>query len=239
MATGIYAIVHMESGRCYVGQSVCISKRWSRHRGDLRRGKHSSRHLQNCWDKYGEGAFEFLILEECEQRNLTEREKSWLESLDSPFNTFPAIDTPLAARRTAEFRARARANQLGKTSGMKGRKHTPEALAKMSAAHKGHIKTPETCAKLSASLKGVKKTPEHAAKIGAAKVGNKYNLGIVRSPEFREKVSASKKGASLGPWSEARRAAHKKRSPAPEERLRISETLKRYHAERRRGGIGK
>lgn len=62
----------------------------------------------------------------------------------------------------------------------KGKKHSPEAIAKMSAAKKGKVFS-----------------PEHRAKIGAAHKGNKHNLGQNRSPETRAKISAARKGRTF------------------------------------------
>jgi len=51
------------------------------------------------------------------------------------------------------------------SKGFAGRKHNPESLAKMSAAHLGHKHTPEHRAKISAALLGHKHTEEAKAKM--------------------------------------------------------------------------
>ncbi len=43
---GIYAIVHLPSGRRYIGSSVAVLDRWCQHRGDLKRGRHVNKGLQ-------------------------------------------------------------------------------------------------------------------------------------------------------------------------------------------------
>ena len=56
----------------------------------------------------------------------------------------------------------------------KGYKHTPETLAKMSAAHRGHLTTLEHRAKISGALRGIKRgpfSPEHRSKLSQAKRG--------------------------------------------------------------------
>jgi hypothetical protein len=58
-----------------------------------------------------------------------------------------------------------------------GRKHTPETLAKMSAARKGKKgkpHSPETKAKMSAASKGKKKSEAHIAALSRARTGRKY-----------------------------------------------------------------
>ena len=56
---------------------------------------------------------------------------------------------------------------------MTGQKHTPETIAKISAAQTGKKHTPETIAKMSATRTGKKQSPEHIAKRVAAKTGKR------------------------------------------------------------------
>jgi hypothetical protein len=62
--SGVYAIRHAASGRACVGSSSNIGGRWRLHRSLLRRGVHHSPRLQRTWDKYGEAAFEWVVLEQ-------------------------------------------------------------------------------------------------------------------------------------------------------------------------------
>jgi group I intron endonuclease len=77
---GIYAIRHLESGKVYVGSASNISKRWSRHRKDLRAGVHKNKHLQAAWNKYGEEAFVFEILELTSEFDA--REQYWIDKTE-------------------------------------------------------------------------------------------------------------------------------------------------------------
>lgn len=74
---GIYAIRHLESGKVYVGSASNISKRWSRHRKELHAGTHKNKHLQAAWNKYGEEAFVFEVLELTIE--LDAREQFWID----------------------------------------------------------------------------------------------------------------------------------------------------------------
>lgn len=49
---------------CYIGSSVNIDNMFRAHRGNLRRGKHSSPHLQHAFNKYSEQLFKYRILSE-------------------------------------------------------------------------------------------------------------------------------------------------------------------------------
>lgn len=77
--TGIYSICHVASGKRYIGASGDITRRWARHRNLLRSNKHHSRQLQNAWNKRGESAFEFSVLEYCDGAKLQEREQHYLD----------------------------------------------------------------------------------------------------------------------------------------------------------------
>lgn len=68
----------------------------------------------------------------------------------------------------AKLAASVRAWHATHASPTKGRKHTDEARAKMSASHKGKKLSPEHCAKISALKRGVKPSAETRAKTSAA-----------------------------------------------------------------------
>ncbi len=59
--SGVYAIVNRENGKRYVGSAINIPKRWREHQRGLQRGCHENSYLQGAWNKYGEGAFEFVV----------------------------------------------------------------------------------------------------------------------------------------------------------------------------------
>ena len=71
---GIYAIRNIINKKVYIGQSNDIEKRFSNHKYELRNNIHFNQHLQKAWNKYGETAFEFFILEECSLDKLDEKE---------------------------------------------------------------------------------------------------------------------------------------------------------------------
>ena len=88
--------------------------------------------------------------------------------------------------RTPEYRAAVSERTRGKSVG-KGRKHSAETRAKMSASYTvlprflGRKHTDEARAKMSAKVKGIPLTPEHAAAISAALRGKE------KSPEHRKR----------------------------------------------------
>ena len=83
MSSGIYSIINKENGKLYVGLTGNIETRRSKHFSLLRHNKHFNRHLQASWNKYGEEAFEFNVLEYCPIDKLSENEDWWINYFDS------------------------------------------------------------------------------------------------------------------------------------------------------------
>ena len=79
--SGIYKIIHVQSGRTYVGQSVDIGNRWKQH---AKRGCGADQITQNklypAMLQFGLESFHFEVVEEIEDTNkLNEAEKYWQE----------------------------------------------------------------------------------------------------------------------------------------------------------------
>lgn len=62
--SGIYLITNKINNKHYVGSTHNFTSRWKGHKSMLNRNVHFNSHLQASWNKYGESAFEFSILEE-------------------------------------------------------------------------------------------------------------------------------------------------------------------------------
>lgn len=95
---GIYGIYNKESEKWYVGQSVDIDKRFRHHKWGLSNGYHPNKHLLNAWNKYGKDSFEFRILERCDEKELDEKEITWISKLDSKNNGYNQCDGGNAPR---------------------------------------------------------------------------------------------------------------------------------------------
>jgi group I intron endonuclease len=72
-------IVNKINGKCCIGSSVDINKRWAQHKCTLRTNNHKNKHLQNAWNKYGENNFFFKIIFFCEQNDLFLHEQKFLD----------------------------------------------------------------------------------------------------------------------------------------------------------------
>jgi hypothetical protein len=99
----------------------------------------------------------------------------------------------------------------------RGQKHTPEALAKISAASKGRVVTAETRAKMAEKARGRTHTAEARVKIGAA------HKGKVIPAEQRARHSAMLKGRKLTPEHCAKiSAAQKGKVRTPEHQAKLN-----------------
>lgn len=83
---GIYLIRNIENNKVYVGSTgstMGFQKRWSKHICRLNNNNHANEHLQRSWNRYGEESFEFMIIEECKDSILIQREQVWMDYYNS------------------------------------------------------------------------------------------------------------------------------------------------------------
>ena len=90
--TGIYSIKNIKNDKIYIGKSIDIYKRWNQHKLQLRKNEHHSKSLQADWNKYGEDAFEFSIIEECETEKLNKMEYDNIIRYDSYINGYNEVE---------------------------------------------------------------------------------------------------------------------------------------------------
>lgn len=167
----IYKITCVENQKFYIGSTVNKNQRWARHRKDLRAGAHKNKNMQASWNKYGEAAFEFAVVEEVlDTVLLMQVEQRHLDAcVGQPdcFNHNKFADAPWRGMK-------------GEGTPRFGTVNSPATRAKLSAANSGEKhrnwgKTipPETIAKIRATNLAYphadrKHTPEEIEKIAAA-----------------------------------------------------------------------
>jgi group I intron endonuclease len=179
--SGIYTIRNKSNGKFYVGSAVHFRKRWELHRHQLRNNKHDSRHLQHAWNKYGEAAFEFSIVELCDKVELLIKEQAWIKWLEPDYNICKVV-----------------------ANSRLGVKSSPEHIAKIVKANTGQKRSKETCIKIGLAKLGTKASEETIAKLKLRprteetrlKIG-KARLGKRHSEEAKEKMSAARKATAL------------------------------------------
>lgn len=120
--SGIYYIRNTVNNKLYVGQSIDVYTRLSRHKTDLRGGR-DSKHLQEAYYKYGEDNFEFMLLVECQINDLDFLEKYYITEWNTQDENFGYnLDS----------------------GGSRSRMMSEETKSKISQSLKGHIVSEDT-----------------------------------------------------------------------------------------------
>jgi len=202
--SGIYIINNIVSHKLYVGSAVNIKGRWTNHKSELRKNKHTNDYLQKAWNKYGEVNFEFIILERCSPEQLKDREQYWIDGFDSAnrskgYNLCPNAHNSLGFKHTEATKEKLRKTSSGRkptvetlqkmSQSQKGRKHSEETKRKLSEQKRGKLRGPhseETKRKIKEANKGKVFSEQHKQKISEAKIGKP---GYIPSKESRKKMS--------------------------------------------------
>jgi group I intron endonuclease len=192
--SGIYKIRNTINENVYIGSAVDLDGRWKGHIYDLRHKKYPHCHLQRAYNKYGEDAFEFKVLERCAKEDLTggkKREQYWINKYkrlvgwDNMYNKSPTAGSCFGYKHTIqakenmskakkrknlslETRVKISESKKGERNPMWGKHPSLETLAKMSKAHKCENLSPETRANISKAQCGKKSSPETRAKMSKA-----------------------------------------------------------------------
>jgi len=207
MATNvIYKIRNIINDKFYVGSAADTRIRFRQHRKLLRGNRHHCKHLQNSWNKHGEDAFKFEIIERVASReHLEAAEDVWLaahvgekycyntgRSARAPWRgtkgsgLSPLTGTTISEERKQLLRKGAK-QQWAVSDPRAGQKHSEKTRQKISAnvraaAAEGrggacHIPSEETRKKMSEAHKG-----------------NQYAKGHVRTEEHRRKLAEAQMG---------------------------------------------
>lgn len=191
---GTYQIINTVNQKSYVGSSNDITRRWRHHKLLLNTGKHHTLHLQGAWNKYGSDAFQFHIIKIADSaEQALQDEQLLLNALwDNSNDCYNSAKNVVA--------------------GMGGKHHTEDAKRKIVAAlkgndyRKGKLHSAEHRAALSAAMKGKPKptrSTEHRAAMSAAMKGKPaWNKGKKASKEASAVQSAVQKAA----WIKRREA---------------------------------
>lgn len=179
----IYKIINVINNKFYIGSAVRFQRRKMEHLRKLRKQEHSNKHLQASWNKYGEQAFVFVVIEEiASDKDLLAAENVWLREHVGKHYCYN-IARDASAPGTGTF---------GDKNPMWGKtfSHTEEAKAKIGASSKERKYDEDTIRRRTAHLWGKHKTPETRAKISKTLTGEgNPNFGKHKSASFKEKVS--------------------------------------------------
>lgn len=156
-APGVYQILCIPTGKIYIGSGVDLRRRWQHHRDELCRRygrQHHNRYLQNAWDKYGESAFRFEVLELTSPDQLLVVEQRWMDATrcyerDRGYNIRTVAESDLGVKRSDAARQRMSAALSGVTRGPL----SPAHRAKLSAIRQGIVFSETTKERMRESAK--------------------------------------------------------------------------------------
>src|SRR5258708_3244963 len=225
-SAGIYKIICIPTKKIYIGSAVNLHRRENAHWYLLGLNKHTNPHLQNAWNKYGEQAFVFEVVELVLPLDPTNREQYWLNKL-KPFG-----------RKGFNIARDATAPTRGRPVNL-GRKHTPEEIENMksrkasletrarkrqSALARGYSpEAVESMRQANLGRKKPKQSPEHIEKLRQTRLNRKH------TPETKEKQRQSHLGRPKSP--EHIEKLSKPKSPEARENMRLAWVKRRLKTE--------
>ncbi len=206
--SGIYKITCTANKKIYIGSAVNLRDRKGSHWSKLCRNEHANPKLQNAWNKYGEQAFTFEVVEYVLPMSLTAREQYWFHKLNpfdrKGFNIYREAGSPLGTKQTPEQIEKMRQTKLGRkqspehiknrTQQAIGRKASPEWVENNRQSHLGHKPTSETREKMSQVHLGHIRNLGYKHTIEAREHMRQAQFGRKHSPETIEKMRQAKLG---------------------------------------------
>ena len=150
------------NNKSYIGQSINIENRWTHHKSELNNNRHINDYLQNAWNKYGEDNFSFIVIEECKESELNEKEIYYINKYNSMNNGY---------------------NLCEGGNGIRGYRHTKEEIEKMRM-----IQNPKTVLQIDSQLNIVNKW--HGTSHISKELGySKRNIDLCCKMEYGHKTA--------------------------------------------------
>lgn len=112
--SGVYRLVNILTGECYVGSSTNLGNRLAVHRYQMTNGTHGNRNVQAAFDEHGISAFSFEVLKiVADKSQLIAHEQHFIDILKPKYNLAPMAGTCLGVKYSPESRARISARVSG------------------------------------------------------------------------------------------------------------------------------
>jgi len=195
----IYKITCVVTDDFYVGSAVKPKRRRWEHWDSLKKNRHHCAALQRAWNEYGEDAFEFEVVEEVEDedRLLLIEDMYLAQSAGQTYCYNTALSTQIPCSTQREVREKIgeslKEHYATNVHPRQGKKHTPEAIAKMLAnrvSPKGekHYRYGKTVSE------------ETRKKIGDTQRGKPKGPGRKVSEEGRAKIRAAAEAGHYDHW---------------------------------------
>ena len=115
--SAVYKIVNTVTGEFYIGSSVDVMRRWSKHRRPSTWKEHPNLPLYQDMQKYGLDKFQFQILAPVMPEYLKQVEQEFIELLNPKYNNCRAFGRN--TERYREYRNRYYKSELGKAHNKK------------------------------------------------------------------------------------------------------------------------
>ena len=180
---GIYQIKNIINGDFYIGSSNNINRRLYLHKYSLKKQNHHSIVLQRAFNKYGEENFEFVVLEECKNEELINKEQYYLDNLNPIYNI-----NKIAENCTGRILSEESRNKISIKN--KGKKHTEDTKKKLSEYRRNNPLnfTNEIRQKISNSKKGKNNPMYGKSYITRIEAVKKSLTGKPRPQEIKDKI---------------------------------------------------
>lgn len=204
---GIYKIENIINHKVYIGQSVNIEGRWNTHKKSLRNNKHTNQYLQNSYNKYGYESFEYSVLEECEENDLTKREQYWIDyygGIESS-KTYNYKEASSKGHLNKDARVRISKNLKGRFKGENnpyyGKHHSEEIRNKIKEKRAKQIITDEHKQNISKGVRKAFETGIPQNNISKALKGKKKNISNEAKKKLRKRMNDIRKLRKYNPLS--------------------------------------
>ncbi len=159
IAAGIYRIRNLITGRCYIGSSWNVRKRFGDHQRDLQNNRHHSRFLQRSWNKHGPDSFSFELLIMCAVKDLLLYEQALIDGLKPAYNMSPTAASRKGTRASDETRKKLSKSHKGKASPRRGVRLSEETRKRISVSRRGKgggPRSPEVIERVAVAMRASK-----------------------------------------------------------------------------------
>lgn len=186
-SAGIYKITNKLNGRRYFGSAKCFQVRWSQHANSLKRGKHQNKFLQADFNKCGEDAFVFEVLEVMtgtKEERLAREEVFLGEHFDKGTECYNLMSRAVSREGFASKNPEETRRKISEAS--KSNWKDPEYKERVSKSIREALSDPETQKKKQEGhLRSWKDNEERRAK------RSEHSKKLMTDPEYKAKVMSA------------------------------------------------
>ena len=226
LKSGVYKLTNKLNGRIYIGSTHRFKKRWSEHSKRLESGKHSNKFLQADYNKCGDEAFVFEVVEVVEgpQENRLLVEQRYIDQHYDDQQQCYNLTRSVNKRGPKCHSYNPEQTATKRKENPSTHRWSEEEKKAISERLRGHVVSEETRQKLRERNLGKKHTEESKRKCSESNKG-KHRERLLE-PEIRQKaLSASVETRKGKPaWNKGRQCTEK-------EKKAMSERHKLYYPE--------